>query len=98
MTALRPGPSRTTAKRQSHRESSMYHRGSGWVLSTWDDQYGCARLSGERPYAWAQEHPDSEKSQGIVNDFESYEESGFANDGYARVAVFALRGEEGDVQ
>jgi hypothetical protein len=48
-------PSRTAAKRQARHESHIYRQGSGWILSTWDDQYGCARLSGELPWPVARQ-------------------------------------------
>lgn len=34
--AYEPPPSKTAAKRQAHRESSIYRQGSGWIVSTFD--------------------------------------------------------------
>ena len=39
--------SKTAAKRQAHKESSIYRQGSGWIISTWDDAFGCNTLSNE---------------------------------------------------
>lgn len=50
---FRYGPARiskTAAKAQAHRESHMYRQGSGCIVSTWDDGYGCNVTSALLPY------------------------------------------------
>jgi hypothetical protein len=43
---------------------------------------------------WARRNQGSPRSREILKYWESYEESGFANDGYARVAVEEMWDEE----
>jgi hypothetical protein len=45
-----PRISKAAAKSQAHRESHMYRQGSGHIVSTWDDGYGCNVTSNELPY------------------------------------------------
>lgn len=40
-----PRISKTAAKAQARRESHMYRQGAGYVVSVWDDFYGCRTTS-----------------------------------------------------
>jgi hypothetical protein len=41
---------KTAARAQARRESSMYRQGAGWIVSTWDGGYKANRLTGEMSY------------------------------------------------
>lgn len=43
--------SKSAAKAQAHRESHMYRQGNGYIVSTWDDGYGCSVVSHEMPHS-----------------------------------------------
>jgi hypothetical protein len=47
--------SRTAARQQAVKESSMYRQGSGWIVSTWDEAKGAYWLSHELPHGEARQ-------------------------------------------
>lgn len=46
---------RTAAAKRAAAEISMYRSGNGWIVSEWDENVGCRRLSEERPFALARQ-------------------------------------------